>query len=228
VSARGLAVVVAIVACGGRASPPEVALTGETAVHPTYGVRAKLPAGWIAEAAHAPIYPADTWTLRAPGVPPASFDPSVTLILGWLPRGGRQSAFFPGEREDGARRETRVIGGAPREGLVESRSFLADFDVGDVAVSIRTYASDDAKRAIAHAVVAQLAFDPVHAPPTAQREALELARAWAAAHDHPTANIVYVGQPPGTKLHAFTLFHDHGLVPLRVDLAAKTVTEAPL
>ena len=196
--------------------------------HPVYRVTADLPPGWVADATHSALYPADTWTLHAPGAPPASFDPSVTLILGWLPRGGRQSAFFPGEREEGGRRETRTIGGAPRDGLAESRTFLVDFDVGDLAVSIRTYGTDDAKRAIADAVVAQLAFDPVRAPPSEQRAALELARAWATQHGHATSSIVYVGHAAGTKLHAFTLFHEHGLVPLRVDVAARTVTEAPL
>ena len=216
----------ALVACGGRAS--EIALP-QTVEHPLYRVRAMLPAGWVADAARAPIYPADTWSLH----PTGALEPRGTLILGWLPRGGRQSAMFPGERDSDAHHEARTIGGVSRDGLVESagRSFKVDFDVGELAVSIATWASDDAQRATVDAIVAHLAFDPAaRAPdhPSPARRALELARAWAKQHGHPPDGLVYVGQPPGSPLYAFTLFHAKGLVALRVDLAAGTVVEAPL
>ena len=103
------------------------------------------------------------WSLH----PASANAPAVTLILGWLPRGGRHSALFPGERADDARPETRVIGGAPRAGIVEQagRSFLVDFDLGALAVSVRAYTLDDA-RPIVDAIVASLAFDPSVRPPS--------------------------------------------------------------
>jgi hypothetical protein len=211
------------VACGGRA--PEVELS-RTVEHPLYRVRADLPAGWVADAAHAEIYPADSWMLH----PAAGTDPSVSLILGWLPRGGRQSAFFPGGREADAHAETRTIGGAPREGLREGSSFLVDFDVGELAVSIRAHATADAGRATADAIVAHLAFDPAARPPDhprPARRALELARAWAVRNGQPSDHIVSTGASPD-GIYSFTLFHARGLVPLRVDVARETVTQVPL
>lgn len=212
---------VAIAACGTRT--PEVALP-QVVTHPVYRVHAELPEGWVADAASAPIYPADSWMLH----PADSNTPVVALVLGWLPRGGRQSAFFPGGREEGGRAETRTIGGASREGLRESNSFLVDFDVGELAVSVRTYATDDASRATVDAIVSHLAFDPAaRAPdhPTPARRALELARGWARSHGYPTDNIVLVGKPGP---FAFTVFHGNGLVPLEVDPDTSTVTQKPL
>ena len=226
---RAIVVVVAlgaVVACGGHA--PELALT-KTVEHPVYRVRAMLPAGWVADAAHADIYPADTWTLH----PAGARTPMVALVLGWLPRGGRQSAFFPGERDDDAHHETRMIGGAARDGLVENggRSFKMDFDIGELAVSISTWADDATARATIDEIVAHLAFDAAAHPasgPSPARRALELARGWAKQHGHSPDGLVYVGDLPGTRLQAFTLFHGRGLIALRVDLTTGTVVEAPL
>lgn len=219
---------VAAVGCRGDRAP-EVALT-EVAVHPVYRVRAELPAGWVAEATHAPIYPADLWSLHPAGPIGA---PSVTLILGWLPRGGRQSAFFPGDRDDDAHPATLTIGGVARTGTSErgGHSFKLDFEVGELAVSISTLVSDDAQRATVEAVLARLAFDAAArppGPPTPARRALDLARRWAGEHGYPADGLAYVGLAAGTPLHAFTLFHPRGLVALRVDVAAGTVAQAPL
>ena len=200
----------------------------QSLTHPVYRVRAALPAGWVADATAAPIYPADEWTLH-----PAATDgaPAVTLILGWLPRGGRHSAMFPGGRLDDAHATTRRIGGVEREGTGEGndRYFKIDFDVGELAVSIATAAATDGDRPVIDAILDQLAFDAAARPPgfpSPARHALELARGWATANGFPTAGIVFVGQPPGTTAFAFTVFHAGGLVPLRVD--GVTVTRMPL
>lgn len=209
----------AIAACSG-AAPVDLPISLQ---HPIYPVHLRLPAGWTAEATHADIYPADVWALHGPGG-------HVTLILGWLPRGGRQSAFFPGGRAEDAHPATRQIAGELRECLVEGggRRLLADFDVSELAVSVATFADSDT-RAI-DAIIGSIAIDAAAKPvtPTPARKALELAREWARKNGFPTDHIVYVGQPPTDPRFAFTVFHDAGLVPLRVDLATSTVTRMPL
>nr|HEX4314767.1 hypothetical protein [Kofleriaceae bacterium] len=195
--------------------------------HPVYGVRAELPADWIAEQAHSDLYPADTWWLH----PATANTPAVTLILGWLPRGGRHSASFPGGLTEDARADTRTIGGVARAGTAEKgdRSFKVDFDAGELAVSIRGYALDDATRVTVDAVMAQLAFDDDARPadfPSPARRALDLARAWARERGLPTERIVTTGAPAGASYVALTVFHPRGLHALRVDPASGAITES--
>jgi hypothetical protein len=211
------ALLLAITACG---SAPAVDLP-ISIQHPIYPVHVRLPAGWTAEATRADIYPADVWALHGAGG-------HVTLILGWLPRGGRQSAFFPGGRGEDAHPAIRQIAGEMREGIAEGRRFLADFDVGELAVSVATMPTDGTREI--DAIVDSIAIDAAAKPvtPSPARQALELAREWARKNGFPTDHIVYVGQPPSDSRHAFTVFHDGGLVPLRIDLATSTVTRMPL
>jgi hypothetical protein len=215
------AVLLAIAACS---SAPAVDLP-ISIQHPSYPVHVRLPAGWTAEATRADIYPADVWALHGPGG-------HVTLILGWLPRGGRQSAMFPGGRLEDTQPAIRRIAGEMREGIVEGggRYFLIDFDVGELAVSVKTAATSDAAVRAIDAILDSIAIDPAAKPvtPSPARQAFELAREWARNNGLPTDHIVYVGQPPNDSRHAFTVFHDSGLVPLRVDLTTSTVTRMPL
>jgi hypothetical protein len=194
--------------------------------HPLYRVRATVPDDWVAEAGYAEVYPADTWLLH----PDDGNEPQVRMILGWLPRGGRQSAFFPGDRDDG-HTEQRTIGGAPRTCWIENsvRQLLVDFDVNELAVSIATFAEGADDTATVDAIVERLTFDPdARAPdhPTPARRALELARAWARDHGQPADRLVYTGRPRGmTQAFAFTLFHARGLVALYVDVERRDVMQ---
>jgi hypothetical protein len=195
---------------------PNVELTQQV-THPVYGVQASLPLGWVADASHDDVYPADVWRLHPAD---GGVRTGVTLILAWQPRGGRHSAGFPGGDSEDSHAATRVVGGLPRNGTAEDDDsrFLVDFDAGELAVSISTFGTSEADRHATAAVLAHLSFDDLPVPePTPQRRALDHVRAWATEHGFPTDGIVYVGAPPNDTRHAFTLFHDRGLVPLRVD-----------
>jgi hypothetical protein len=110
------------------------------------------------------------------------------------------------------------------------RHFMVDFDVGELAVSIRTSADTAGDQRVVDAILEAIEIDPAARPAVASpaRGALELARRWAADHGFPTDHIVYVGQPANDARHAFTVFHATGLVSLRVDIASATVTRMPL
>ncbi len=196
-----------------------------TVAHPTYGIRASLPEGWAAEASHSDVIPADVWALRPAGKPL----PAVVLLLGWLPRGGRQSAFFPGGRVEDAHPASIGIAGAARAGMLESsdRHFMADFDAGELAVSVNASVERSSDWPVVRAILAHLALDAVAPPPSEPRRALDLARGYAAREKLPSAGIVYVGPGPRAETHRFTLLHDRGPIPLLVDVAAGRVEPEP-
>ena len=197
--------------------------------HPVYPLTAELPEGWTAEAQHAPIYPADTWMLQ-----PASGGgrgPFVHVIVGWLPRGGRQSAFFPGGRLGSGRPGTLVVAGRQVPCLVEADSRLADFDVGSLALSVRALARTEHDRDLIDQVLAHMTIDESVQPPreTAEkRRALDLAADYARRRKLAGVNIVYTGPGPLPGTYRLTIFYNRGLLAVVVDPRAGTVKEEPL
>jgi hypothetical protein len=187
-----------------------------------------VPDGWSADATRNTIIPADGWALH----PKDHVDHGVWLLLGWLPRGGRQSASFPGGREVDARPTRMIVAGAPRDGETSGAVFFrGDFDVGEVAVSVTAVAHDATAKASVQAVLEHLHFDPSARPsgfPSPARRGLDLARGWAAAHGRPTDGIVLTGPVPGTALFGYTVFFDKGLQPLQIDPARGKVTATAL
>jgi len=220
---RTPAVLAVIAACGA----PTVDLPTPIE-HASYPIRARVPVGWTAEASHAAIYPADVWLLH----PRDRSDTGIQIILGWLPRGGRQSAYFPGGTVPDAHPVSRRIGGISRDGTGENadRHFRIDFDVGELAVSIHAFATTDEQARVIDAILDAVTIDSDPRPATLSpaRRAFELAREWAKRNGFPTDHIVYVGPLANDSRYGFTVFHDRGLVPLGVDLASATVTRMPL
>ncbi len=204
-----------------RNVPVEVGLPG-------YGISAAVPDAWVAEAKHNEAIPAEAWRIH----PKGHEDEGVWLLVDWLPRRGRHSAYYPGGAGTDTKGSRVVVAGVPRDGNTsEAAFFRADFDVGEVALSVTVVAHDDDTRTTARQILARMRFDPSARPPdfpSPARRGLDLARGWATAHGHPTDGIVYTGPLPDTAQQGFTVFFDNGLQTLRVDPTTGKVEARPL
>jgi hypothetical protein len=131
--------------------------------HPTYPITALVPRDWTATAGRDEIIPSDSWTLAPAGANVLADRgvPCVTVLLGWRPRLSRQSAFFPGDRLSDARAVNVEIGGHVVNGVEEGagRQLLADFEAGELVVSVRAFMPQATNRELVLSILRRLRVD---------------------------------------------------------------------
>ncbi len=175
---------------------------------------ASLPEGWRADVGHNEIIPVDTWHLHPQGVERAG----VRLMLAWLPRLGRHSAGFPGGLDGDEAPAVMNVGGVERRGerFDSRKGYRADFEVGELAVSVIATVREEEDWPAVRAVLRALRFAPDARPAVVSeaRSALDLARRWAAARGTTGGDIVYTGPAAAPGRHHFTVFHGRELTSL--------------
>lgn len=115
--------------------------------HSIYPIKISIPLGWKAVESRDTIIPCDTWEIG----PKGAEQHAVTLLLGWLPRSGMLSAFFPGGRDPAGYKKIFLISGHRVTGLiepsfVEGGLILIDADIGKLALSIRAGSSEETRK----------------------------------------------------------------------------------
>ncbi len=203
--------------------------------HSHYSIEAQLPPGWEAIEERDDVVPCDRWVLRPEGEPLTADNARritrIVVSLAWLPRPSRMTAGFPGGRAEDARTDDMVVAGRRVPCVVEhrGRSWLADVEVGELALSVRLWGAKPWDVALARRVAARLKVDRKARPkgyPSVERRALDLAREFAAKQGLEHTGIVWTGNDPEDAHRVFlTIFHEGGVTALVVDTRQGKVEE---
>jgi hypothetical protein len=193
-----------------------------------YPIVAWIPSDWEATETKNTIIPCDSWVFTPRGGMEDGRVARVIVELGWRPRPGRMSAFFPGGRAVDAKEATFLIAGRRVQGIKEDneRLWLADFEVGELALSVSTIRQSPAQERVMQEILKRLEIDPDAKPegwPDEKRIALDLAWDYAKKHKIKSPRVVWAAQGALPHTHHLTIFYEGGLKSLLIDAAKRKV-----
>jgi len=153
--------------------------------------------------------------------------PSITLLIGWKPRLGRQSAYFPGERSETEKAASWEIAGKAEQGLLDSgKSFKCDLDRGPLVLSVKAYSPKETDVKLLRLILTTLHIDESATLPKeaeARLKADRLANKFVKEKGYRDFQIVMIPEPSKDGVYIFTVFHNGskdnskpGLIQLKV------------